>query len=295
MIDRAFSTIGLWLVVGLVIWVGGFFSFAEQAAFGLLSILVAMAQYEFYQLAKNIPGTRAPSYSGIITGFALLFALYFVGNERLRANYVTATAAVTFGIYLLTLLRRPNIPSELLKKFPTVFGFLYLPLMLSPLVAIARMEDGVLLNRQSVGLYYVLWVVIATKFTDVGGLIIGVPFGKHKIAPQISPAKSWEGVLGGIIVSALVSAAFAWFCNHSLGIDFMVPYKAALLALPLAALSVPSDLIESVFKRQAGAKDSGHTIPGIGGALDLIDSLVLTAPVALIILSYFLGWAKVAG
>ncbi|MEI6598573.1 MAG: phosphatidate cytidylyltransferase, partial [bacterium] len=261
----------------------------------LLSILVAMAQYEFYQLAKNIPGTRPPNYSGIITGFALLFTLYFIGNERLRANYLTTTAAAIFGIYLITLLRRPNTPSELLKKFPTVFGFLYLPLMLSPLVAIARMEDGVLLNRQSVGLYYVLWVVIATKFTDVGGLIIGVPFGKHKIAPQISPAKSWEGVIGGIIVSALVSAAFAWFCNHTLGLDFMVPYKAALLALPLAALSVPSDLIESVFKRQAGAKDSGHTIPGIGGALDLIDSLILTAPVALILLSYFLSWAKVAG
>jgi phosphatidate cytidylyltransferase len=72
----------------------------------------------------------------------------------------------------------------------------------------------------------------------------------------------------------------------------MLPLKAALLALPLAALSIPSDLVESVFKRQAGEKDSGKTIPGIGGALDLIDSLVLTAPVALILLSYCLEWAK---
>jgi phosphatidate cytidylyltransferase len=295
MIDRAFSTIGLWVAVGLIIWVGGFFSLAEQAAFGLLAILVAMAQYEFYQLAKAIPGTRAPSFSGILTGFALLFTLYFIGNERLRANYLTTAAATAFGIYLLSLLRNPHTPSEFLKKFPTVFGFLYLPLMLSPLVAIARMEDGVLLSRQPIGLYYVLWVVIATKFTDVGGLLIGVPLGKHKIAPQISPAKSWEGVLGGLLVSALVSAAFAWFCNATLGLHFMVPYKAALLALPLAALSVPSDLIESVFKRQAGVKDSGRTIPGIGGALDLIDSLVLTAPTALILLSFWLDWAKVAG
>ncbi len=295
MIDRAFSTIGLWVVVGLIIWVGGFFSLAEQAAFGLLSILVVMAQYEFYQLAKSIPGTRPPSYSGIIAGFALLFTLYFIGNERLRANYATTAIATGFGIYLLSLLRKPHSTPELLQKLPTLFGFLYLPLMLSPLVAIARMEDGVLLNRQPVGLYYVLWVVIATKFTDVGGLIIGVPFGKHKIAPNISPAKSWEGVIGGLIISAVASAAFAWFCNHSLGLHFMVPYKAAILSLPIAALSVPSDLIESVFKRQASVKDSGHTIPGIGGALDLIDSLVLTAPAALILLSCYLDWAKFAG
>lgn len=295
MIDRAFSTIGLWVIVGLIIWVGGFFSIAEQAAFGLLGILVAVAQYEFYQLTRSIPETRSPNYSGIIAGFVLLFALYFLGNERMRANKVIALAAASFGIYLVTLLRQPQTPSKFLQKFPTLFGFLYLPLMISPLVAIARMEDGVLLARQPVGLYYVLWVVIATKFTDVGGLLIGVPFGKHKIAPSISPAKSWEGVIGGLIISASASAGFAWFCNASLGMNFMVPYKAALLSLPIAALSVPSDLIESVFKRQAGTKDSGQTIPGIGGALDLIDSLVLTAPAALILLSYFLDWAKVSG
>jgi len=74
-----------------------------------------------------------------------------------------------------------------------------------------------------------------------------------------------------------------------------VPWKAAVLALPIAVLSIPSDLIESVFKRLAGAKDSGATIPGIGGALDLIDSMVLTSPAALILLSYCLDWAKRAG
>ena len=147
----------------------------------------------------------------------------------------------------------------------------------------------------TIGLYYVLWVAVATKFTDVGGLLIGVPFGKHKIAPSISPAKSWEGCLGGLVVSSAASAGFAWLCISPLGLDFMVPWKAALLSLPLAILSIPSDLAESVFKRLAGVKDSGATIPGIGGALDLIDSLVLTAPAALIILSYCLEWAKRAG
>lgn len=290
--DRALSTLGLWVVVGLVIWVGGFFSVAEQAAFGLLALLVGAAQYEFHQLAARIPGVPRPRPSGIVAGFVLLFALFFLANERARANTVLTLGALLFGLHLLALLRRPGEVPALLRRFPTLYGFAYIPFMLASLVAIARMEDGQLLSRQPIGLYYVIWVVVATKFTDVGGLLIGVPFGRHKIAPGISPAKSWEGCAGGLAFSAAASALFAWICVGPLGLPFMTPAKAALMALPLALLSIPSDLAESVFKRLAGAKDSGATIPGIGGALDLIDSLVLTAPTALVLLSYGLDWAK---
>ena len=293
--DRALSTIGLWVVVGLVIWVGGFFSVAEQASFGLLALIICAAQYEFYQLARAIPGVGRPHVSGIVAGFALHFGLFFLAAEEARANYLLTGGALLVGLHLLSLLRHPGEVPMLLRRFPTLYGFAYLPFMLASLIAIARMKDGHLLTAKSVGLYYVVWVFVATKFTDVGGLVIGVPFGKHKIAPTISPAKSWEGCVGGLIVSAGASALFAWLLRDGLGIDFMVPWKAAVLALPIAALSIPSDLIESVFKRLAGAKDSGTTIPGIGGALDLIDSMVLTSPAALILLSYCLDWAKRAG
>lgn len=290
--QRALSTIGLWLVVGLVIWVGGFFSIAEQASFGLLALLISAAQYEFYQLARAIPGVGRPNLSGILAGFALLFSLFFLTAEEVRTNYLLTGGAILIGLHLLSLLRHPGEVPTLLRRFPTLYGFAYIPFMLTSLIAIARMKDGHLLTAQSVGLYYVVWVFVATKFTDVGGLLIGVPFGKHKIAPTISPAKSWEGCLGGLAASAGASALFAWLLRDAFGISFMVPWKAAVLALPIAVLSIPSDLIESVFKRLAGAKDSGATIPGIGGALDLIDSMVLTSPVALILLSYFLEWAK---
>jgi phosphatidate cytidylyltransferase len=290
--DRALSTIGLWVVVGLVIWVGGFFSVAEQASFGLLALIICAAQYEFYQLVRSIPGVGRPHLSGIVAGFALHFGLFFLAAEEARSNFLLTGGALLVGLHLLSLLRHPGEVPTLLRRFPTLYGFAYLPFMLASLIAIARMKDGHLLTAQSVGLYYVVWVFVATKFTDVGGLMIGVPFGKHKIAPTISPAKSWEGCLGGLATSAGASALFAWLMRDVLDINFMVPWKAALLALPIAVLSIPSDLIESVFKRLAGAKDSGATIPGIGGALDLIDSMVLTSPVALILLSYFLEWAK---
>jgi phosphatidate cytidylyltransferase len=290
--DRALSTIGLWVVVGLVIWIGGFFSVAEQASFGLLALIICAAQYEFYQLVRAIPGVGRPNASGIIAGFALHFGLFFLAAEEARANYLLTGGALLVGLHLLSLLRHPGEVPPLLRRFPTLYGFAYLPFMLASLIAIARMKDGHLLTAQSVGLYYVVWVFVATKFTDVGGLLIGVPLGKHKIAPTISPAKSWEGCLGGLAASAGASALFAWLMRDIVGITFMVPWKAAVLALPIAILSIPSDLIESVFKRLAGAKDSGATIPGIGGALDLIDSMVLTSPAALILLSYCLDWAK---
>ena len=290
--DRALSTIGLWVVVGLVIWIGGFFSVAEQASFGLLALVICAAQYEFYQLVRAIPGVGRPNVSGIVAGFALHFGLFFLAAEEARANYLLTGGALLVGLHLLSLLRHPGEVPTLLRRFPTLYGFAYLPFMLASLIAIARMKDGHLLTAQSVGLYYVVWVFVATKFTDVGGLLIGVPFGKHKIAPTISPAKSWEGCFGGLAASAGASALFAWLLRDGFGIGFMVPWKAAVLALPIAVLSIPSDLVESVFKRLAGAKDSGATIPGIGGALDLIDSMVLTSPAALILLSYFLEWAK---
>ena len=293
--DRALSTIGLWVVVGLVIWVGGFFSVAEQASFGLLALIICAAQYEFYQLVRAIPGVGRPNLSGIVAGFALHFGLFFLAAEEARANYLLTGGALLVGLHLLSLLRHPGEVPTLLRRFPTLYGFAYIPFMLASLIAIARMKDGHLLTAKSVGLYYVVWVFVATKFTDVGGLLIGVPFGKHKIAPTISPAKSWEGCLGGLAASAGASALFAWLLRDAFGIAFMVPWKAAVLALPIAVLSIPSDLVESVFKRLAGAKDSGATIPGIGGALDLIDSMVLTSPAALILLSYCLDWAKRAG
>ena len=294
MIHRTLSTIGLWVIVGLVIYLGSCYSLTEQAAFGVLALLVGAAQYEFYQICNKINHNRRTNFTGIIAGFVFLFVLFFFASERLRANPLITALAFLFALHLLNLLRNPQQTPPLVRHLPNFYGFLYVPFMLSPLVAIARMESGVLLNHSSVGLFYVIWVAVATKFTDVGGLLIGVPFGKHKIAPTISPAKSWEGVVGGLFFSALASALYAWVCLNVFHIPFMLPTKAAILALPLAIASVPSDLIESVFKRQAGVKDSGSTIPGIGGALDLIDSLILTAPLALVILSYGLEWAKSA-
>src|SRR5690606_18073451 len=106
--------------------------------------------------------------------------------------------------------------------------------------------------------------------------------GKHKFSPVLSPKKTWEGVIGGIIISIGVGVGFVALFGDYLPSAFTMA-KAAIIAGPIAIAGIASDLLESALKREAGVKDSGAIIPGIGGAFDLSDSLILSAP-----LGYFL-------
>ena len=282
--DRALSTIGLWVVVGLILFVFGRYDAAQLGGFLLILSLGLAAQYAVYRILEKTGATPRIGL-GLFAGGVLMTAV-FLGFVQITpiANYV---ALAWVGV-LLSLLARPLENRAWVLRFSTAFGVLYVPALLAFFVDFARWKN----QDNNHGLWIALWVVAVTKFTDVGGLLFGVPFGRHKLAPTISPAKSWEGCAGGLACSALVSGLYAWLLRDAVGVSFMVPWKAAVMALPIAVLSIPSDLVESVFKRLAGAKDSGATIPGIGGALDLIDSMVLTSPAALILLSYFLEWAK---
>lgn len=272
--QRAISTIGLWLVVGLML--AGFNAFGQVklGGFLLITLLGLGAQYEVYAILRQT-GAAPRSTIGLTAGALFLTAL-FVGWVTLPP--AAPWIALAWVAVLLSLLARPLQNHEWVLRLSTLFGVLYVPFLLGFLVILASEPQG---------LWAALWVVVATKFTDVGGLLIGVPFGKHKIAPNVSPAKSVEGCVGGILLSAGVSALVAWGYHYADPIkfkDFLTPGQAALYALPIAALSIPSDLVESYLKRRGGVKDSGSTIPGIGGALDLVDSLLLVAPVAYLLL-----------
>jgi phosphatidate cytidylyltransferase len=128
-----------------------------------------------------------------------------------------------------------------------------------------------------------VWVVAVAKFCDVGALITGLAIGRHPMAPQISPKKTWEGAVGGVAVAAGIGALVAWLGRSCLPLA-MTPSRAAILAVPLAVVAIVSDLLESVFKRRAVIKDSGGAVPGIGGVFDLSDSLILAAPVGYFLL-----------
>jgi phosphatidate cytidylyltransferase len=134
-------------------------------------------------------------------------------------------------------------------------------------------------STESYCLSLAIWVIAVAKFTDVGGYLVGSMIGRHKLAPSISPGKTWEGVVGGLLLSALVAFLPVHFAQEYFPL-WLTPLRAVCLAFPIGIAAIASDLSESAFKRRAGVKDSGRCIPGIGGALDLADSLLLAGPVA---------------
>lgn len=128
------------------------------------------------------------------------------------------------------------------------------------------------------GTYLLLYVFSLIWAADSGAYFFGRALGKHKLAPKVSPGKSWEGAIGGLFTAAVVAVLFLQFTpNNLLGREVnLVPFVA--LSVATVAISILGDLTESMFKRQAGIKDSSHLIPGHGGILDRIDSLTAAVP-----------------
>ena len=126
------------------------------------------------------------------------------------------------------------------------------------------------------------------KITDVGAYITGTLLGRHKLIPRISPGKTWEGAFGGVTVAVITSITFLVLRDHSLGTVQISTMHAAVLGLLLGVVGTVGDLFESLLKRASGAKDSGAVVPGMGGLLDVLDSLLFAAPVLYVYLRLFL-------
>ena len=182
------------------------------------------------------------------------------------------------GLSLRQLLSRSNT-AGILAISTTLFGLMYVPWLLNFIQKI-NFFPGI------DGHYYVLYFVLITKFSDTGAYSVGSLIGKHKMIPRISPGKTWEGFAGAIFVSMLASVIFVHFFGHKMpGMNWK---HAVILGMILGFCAVIGDLIESLFKREAGIKDSGKFFPGIGGILDLLDSLLFNAPIMYLYLRHVL-------
>src|SRR5207237_10612466 len=126
------------------------------------------------------------------------------------------------------------------------------------------------------GQFYCLYLIAVTKFSDMGAYLTGSSFGRHLMIPHISAKKTWEGFFGALALALLCSLAlFKLMPGH---LSMLTWTHATILGLLLGFAAVIGDLAESIIKRSTGVKDSGNFLPGIGGALDLVDSLLFTAP-----------------
>jgi len=248
-----------------------------------MAITAAALHELFLMAAKN--GAQPFRLTGIGFGAALLpyYVWSDVLNKPLGAQaFVAFIMAPLLGLILALMGRAITRPEGLGPQVRniaiTVFGVLYVALPMAFLVRTRFLTDE--------GWYLVMLVLAVTKASDTGAYFAGVALGRRKLAPRISPNKTVEGALGGLVASALASLGM----SYGLGIRTLIdlgPIATTSFGLVVGAGSQVGDLTESLIKRSANTKDSGDMLPAFGGVLDLIDSFLVAAPVAYFLLAIF--------
>jgi phosphatidate cytidylyltransferase len=275
---RLLSTVVLWSIILTALFCGNK-AISDYSFLVVMVFLAVSGLAEFYGIAAK-RDLVCFNYWGIFGGVLLIIGTFFqvtghIGTQGspARVNDFETSFLILFvlGLCLRQFFSRSNT-AGILAISTTLFGLMYVPWLLNFLQKINFFHG---LNDN--GKYYVLYFILVTKFSDTGAYSVGSLIGKHKMIPRISPGKTWEGFGGAIVVSTLASVLFAHFFHDKLaGMNIV---HAIILGVILSICAVVGDLIESLFKREAGVKDSGNFFPGIGGILDLLDSLLFNAPI----------------
>ena len=260
----------------------------------LLVGIAALAQFEFYSMV-NAAGIPTFRFLGVILG-TILISTTFCGIS-IPDSWATLyfwEQAVLFLTLIAVFLRQfpqKHNPKPLETIACTLFGVWYVPFLLNFFTRLAFEWDqsptGSCLGPT--GRLLLLYCVIVVKSSDVGAFLVGRTFGRHKLFPRLSPAKTYEGLAGGILFSVLVSLGFWYATGGALGRVPLTFYDAIWLGALLAVSGTVGDLFESLVKRAASIKDSGRTVPGMGGLLDVLDSLLFGVPMLYLYERIFAG------
>ena len=257
--------------VVLLALIVGSLAFWKTAFLFVVAAAVVVAVWELHRgfLAKGIDLPEQPLMLG---GVVMVVVAYFYGAPAL----VTATA-VTALVIMLWLLRR-GVNGYVMNSTASVFSLIYVP-FLGSFVALMLAEGGATdFERWDDGVKGVITFILVTIASDIGGYVAGVLFGKHPMAPVISPKKSWEGFAGSLVFCVVVGWVLVVYLLDG---DWWVGVLLGLIAVVMATLG---DLCESVMKRDLGIKDMSQVIPGHGGLMDRLDSLLATiAPIWLLL------------
>lgn len=251
LIRRVASALVLIPLVLLLVYLGGW-AFA-----GALALVGLLAGYEYLALLRRL--RLRPCIP-----LALLYLLAILADGQWPDLGILrwATWLAVAGLLAEQVFRRNRRGS--LASWATAFaGAAYVGLGLSYFIRLRSLDQGMV---------WVALVLVGTWVSDSGAYFVGVAWGKRPLAPEISPKKTWEGVWGGLVSGVLMVWAMGWLL---LG---LAHWQGVVLGVVLVVAATMGDLAESVIKRQAGVKDSGTLIPGHGGMLDRVDSLLFVAP-----------------
>lgn len=252
---RLISGIVLVILAFILLMKGGTILFFASLAIALVGLFEL---YRVMKIEKELPG-----FIGYLAGLSYYGLLWFDGE-----NYVTLLAIVTLmlllTVYVVTF---PKYGTEQITV--AFFGIFYVAVMFSYLYQVRMIEDG----------KYLVWLIFISSWgCDTCAYCAGMLFGKHKLAPVLSPKKTIEGAVGGVVGAAVLGYLYGLYFRHSMTAVLQPEFISAMACAIAAVISQIGDLAASAIKRNHDVKDYGHLIPGHGGVLDRFDSMLFTAP-----------------
>ena len=292
MLKRLMSTIVLWAIVA-----GVFVSKQIGAILALIIVLAILGTIEYNRITREAPGSQrrwGAFFISVVYMIWLALDLLGVshgswGETEKTQQFLTFTCEMVglmgtlFLAFFMSLNREVKGLDSINAVSLSLLGYVYVPVLFGGFMM--RMVFLPPVPEQS-GAWLLLFIAIVTKFTDMGAYLSGTLFGRHKMVKHISPGKTWEGAIGAFLV-AQVGAFSVW---HLAGerLEWMGSWQNIMvLGVIISVAAIIGDLAESILKRSVEVKDSGDTLPGIGGVLDLIDSLCFAAPAAYLYLLFF--------
>ncbi|KAB2642935.1 MAG: hypothetical protein DVB26_00995 [Verrucomicrobia bacterium] len=285
-VRRAASTVLLWGVVWLA-----FASMRSWAYLGLLGLLTVVATREYFQLLRAAGVRCFPRFGlALALGYsAVLYAGLLRGTGASLAGWdLFAVCVALIGAFILEMRGSIRGLESLVAVSLNLCGLVYIAVLFNFAAKLLFLVPGWQVGTGTVAqpaALLLFWLLAVTKFADMGAYLVGSLIGRHKLIPQVSPGKTWEGLAGALVFSQLAGCGL--YAALPGGLAVLGGWgHVVFLGFLLSALAVLGDLAESVVKRALQAKDSGRMLPGIGGALDLIDSICFTAPA----LYFYLQW-----
>ncbi|UVE16683.1 phosphatidate cytidylyltransferase [Pseudomonas sp. LS44] len=260
----------------LPIALGGFF-LLDGASFALfIGAVVTLGAWEWARLAGFTSQLARIAYAGLVAASILL--LYLARGQMPWLAGLVLLAALLWWLAAILLVLGYPASSRYWASMPS-------KVVIGLLILLPAWQGLVLFKEWPLANWLIVAVMVLVWAADIGAYFSGKAFGRRKLAPQVSPGKSWEGLIGGLLVSLLIVVAVGCYRDWAAQ-DFIF---GLLGAAAVVLISVVGDLTESMFKRQAGVKDSSHLLPGHGGVLDRIDSLTAAIPVFAMLL-WAAGW-----